>query len=373
MIDHPVTGRFVLLAGIVATAVAVAAVLAVIVGAKMLRHLREGREAQVRDVLTERLIEVMTRTDELFAVADTRITVGADTFAIDPPGGVRGRATREVIATFLATIAGAGSSRLIEMLEGAGYVRSTLHMLRSRSVLVRVRGCTILGGMRSRRAVEALTKLFWHDRSPTVRITAAEALGAIGDPASIPLLAEAVWRPHVWPSMRIANVLAVIGPPAVPHLMVLLRSYDDAVVQLALDILIDIGIEGDAKRVRPLLVHRSPEVRARVADLLGRAGAVDALPDLLALALDPAWFVRVRALKALGRIGVSDEAEVAENYFRILSGRLEDESWWVRQHAAQALAGAGERGARILGSSISDAARVALQAHALREGTAARA
>ena len=74
-----------------------------------------------------------------------------------------------------------------------------------------------------------------------------------------------------------------------------------------------------------------PEVRASAARALGNTNSSYTLPALHTLAADPEWFVRLRAVVALGQI---------ENVgkIRILLRSLCDANRHVRQRAAWALA-----------------------------------
>lgn len=75
---------------------------------------------------------------------------------------------------------------------------------------------------------------------------------------------------------------------------------------------------------------RDPEVRAKVAKALARIPGGDSLRALVSLARDPVWFVRLRALDALGSFRDPAAAEA------VLAG-LEDEVAEVRYRASFAL------------------------------------
>jgi HEAT repeat protein len=117
-----------------------------------------------------------------------------------------------------------------------------------------------------------------------------------------------------------------------------------------------------------LLQHRSPEVRARAASLLGTAGVLDAVPELVFASRDPLWFVRLRIVKALMQLGMPHAEPLASRYLDALTHLLYDERWHVRRNAAAALAATGERGERILRAVASDVARSALELAMLHKG-----
>jgi hypothetical protein len=132
---------------------------------------------------------------------------------------------------------------------------------------------------------------------PDLSLAAALAGCAKGCPEQLPPLLRA-------PGARQRQVAAwalseVAGPGVLPHLLV--ASHDE-----------------------------DPEVRAKVARALSRIPAADSAQILVGLANDPVWFVRVRALAALGRRGSPEGEEAA------LRG-LEDKVREVRYRAAYAL------------------------------------
>jgi len=147
-----------------------------------------------------------------------------------------------------------------------------------------------------------------------------------------------------------------------------LGDSDERVIRLALDILIDIGMVIDPQPVVASLQHRSPEIRARAAELLGAAGAVDAIEPLTVAAQDPQWFVRVRVVKALARLGIPDREENARRWYDTLAALLHDDVWYVRRHAAAALATGAARGIAMLEADGGDVSVAALQLHSLRRG-----
>jgi HEAT repeat protein len=89
-----------------------------------------------------------------------------------------------------------------------------------------------------------------------------------------------------------------------------------------------------------LVVDRSPDVRARAADVIGRVDDLWAAPALVLLLEDREWFVRLHATRAL--------ANHASGPIEALNRRLTDSNWRVREAAVQTLAGRGREGMRFL-------------------------
>ena len=336
----------------VVTAVILAEVAALIYF-KVAREKRETFETSVREAVMETLIDAL---DDDEAAVD-----------IPAPRGLRGRATRDTLMALVATLSGSARNRLVGIMQDHGYVAWVSRHLRARNPVTRARGCMLLGGMLSARANAVLLDRMQNDRDANVRLTAAEALAEIGSPASVPALMEMLAHCSRWERLRIANAVSRMGITALPELMASLEGADETLLRLTLEILCDIAIVPEILPVLRLLKHPSPEIRGRAVELLGIAGAVDAMAHVVNRTRDGQWFVRVRAVKAMQRLGVPDDPALCEPYYDALQTLLGDDTWWVRRNAAEALARAGERGHEILAHSDSDVAPSALRIFALHE------
>jgi HEAT repeat protein len=230
-----------------------------------------------------------------------------------------------------------------------------MRQLRSPLAESRLKACMVLGGMHSRFAVPALIETFNDDPDPMVRINAGEALGVVGSEPAVVHLLKALRNPTRFQQVRVAEVLSRMGMTAVPALTAAIDDDDVRIIALALDILADIGWMSDFEPAVRALTHASPEVRARAAEALGRAGALDAVEAVMSAAGDPAWFVRVRVMKALAALGLPHDRSQQARYLGTLEQGLYDGVWWVRQHAAEALVSVGEHGRRLLARAMLEA------------------
>ena len=336
-------------------ALSLALLLFVMTTMRTFREWRASVAARIRTSVVESLITVLD-TDREFSVDGRTVFVdGKPIYEMPPPRGTVGEAVRETIVDHLSFISGDVRRRLVTILESSGYVAAAMRQLRSPLAEVRLKGCMMLGGMHSRIAVPALIETFNDDPDPMVRINAGEALGVVGAEPAVVHLLKALRNPTRFQQVRVAEVLARMGMTAVPALTAAIDDDDVRIIALALDILADIGWMSDFEPAIRALTHASPEVRARAAEALGRAGALDAVESVMAAAGDPAWFVRVRVMKALAALGIPHDRSQRARYLGTLEQGLHDGVWWVRQHAAEALVSVGEDGRRLLARAMLEA------------------
>jgi len=195
------------------------------------------------------------------------------------------------------------------------------------------------------------------------RRTALVALGRTRAPEAIPALAEALDAPAADTRMAAVRGLGRTGlsEAAAPlldilvdgHLRVPEHAVKNALVnccrnhpwilinrlpqakgetrELLARVLAEVATSEFGDELLVLATDRLPEVRASAARALGNAQPVFALSLLAALAQDPEWFVRLRAVVSLG-------AMEHPGRIRILLRALCDPNRYVRQRSAWALA-----------------------------------
>ena len=224
------------------------------------RHRRDRhteREAAVRTVLF-RTLQEPGRSDEF---------VGA---LIPSDGPILEAKAR----TLLADLKGEDRETLARLLESRGAVAAARRQCRSHRAESRSAACQLLGDAGSAFAVLDLVPLL-DDRSLAVRLDAAKALGRLGQPSAVAPLLGAVTGRHPVP----VDVVA------------------DAVEQIR---------DCPASLLRQSILDPSASTRAIGAELLGRLHVLEAIGDLIdVLEGDPAPHVRIRAARALGRLGVA--------------------------------------------------------------------
>lgn len=191
------------------------------------------------------------------------------------------------------------------------------------------------------------------DPAEAVRLNAAHALGAMGEPL-IPALISALTEEAIAmadqisakmpgnprgsnpPACFAAHALAAIGQPTVASLLNLLHHDHWCVRAMAVDTLGNLGplAQSATTAVAALLNDDHPRVRRHAAEALGRfgPGAAAALPALIDHVRDSDMRVRYNAALALAKIGVPDDSAIPP-----LVATLADEDRYVRYFAGVAL------------------------------------
>ncbi|MGV3627421.1 MAG: HEAT repeat domain-containing protein [Betaproteobacteria bacterium] len=208
--------------------------------------------------------------------------------------------------------------------------RVLLHQSDLRSKLIAIVTLGHLGDRTQWHELRALVA----DPSPMLSLAAVRALLDIDAGATLTWLVTVMASREDWPLARIVAMLKEAGPGRVT--LPLIAATEAAA-----------GVEGDARQVVRLLRMMEVAHTERIGAVVGRIVRAATDPEVVAAGLrliqDPhdlelvrshlaheSWFVRVSAVRVLGRIG-----EPADRV--VLTDMLGDRHWWVRYHAARAL------------------------------------
>lgn len=225
--------------------------------------------------------------------------------------------------------------------------------------LLRAKSAENLGIIRHQPSWQLLAKAL-DDPHPDVQSVAARSLAAIGEPESFgPLLERLqaiVSRPSAVLSLRSVKSALVSFPlKEAQRLAPSLRHQHPRVRFLAVDIIREMaereaaldedfaldssvfGAELGEIFLTQCCFDDNPDVRARAAPVISHLSDVRATPVLLTLLDDPQWFVRLHAARALAKRKFLSQAEQ-------ISRRLTDSHWLVREAATQTLLVFGRAG-----------------------------
>jgi HEAT repeat protein len=141
------------------------------------------------------------------------------------------------------------------------------------------------------------------DPIPLARMSAAHALGKIGDPRAVDALIEVLHDSDLEVVARAAFALGQIGDARAAPALVGVLGHDNRELEATMASVLE---RFAASAVQPLiraLGHENWRAREQAADALRVIGAKDAIPSLAPLLADPCWQVRFAAVNALGNLG----------------------------------------------------------------------
>ena len=245
--------------------------------------------------------------------------------------------------------------RLVNCLRRRGLIDRRIQEARSAEGWQRWRALVALGRTRAHEAVPALADALDSGNMET-RIAAVRGMGKLAFPeAAIPILER-------WSDGR----LMVPGPVLKNALLNCCRSKPDVLLhyivhakgaqrELLARVLAELADPSMTDEMLVLASDASPEIRAAAARGLSQAEGRIAVPPLAQLASDPEWFVRLRAVVALGSFDAADATAV-------LIRALADRNRHVRQRAAWALMNSRQTMTRVLRQVIGAGDNYGLQA-----------
>jgi HEAT repeat protein len=220
---------------------------------------------------------------------------------------------------------------LLDCLRVSGLLDMRIYEARTSRGLKQRTALLALGRTRSMEAVPALTSGLDSPLRET-RIAAVRGLGRTARmEAAIPILDRIVTGRFDAPERSLKNALVNCCRFYPEVLINYVEQTQGPVRELLARVLGELASPELGEELLVLASDALPEVRASAARALGNTNASYTLPALHSLAVDPEWFVRLRAVVALGQI---------ENIgkINILLRSLCDANRHVRQRAAWALA-----------------------------------
>jgi HEAT repeat protein len=215
-----------------------------------------------------------------------------------------------------------------------------------------------LGRTRAPEVVPALAEALSHpDSDPETLMAAIRGLGRSGLPqAAVPIIDGLLsGELNGFPDFAIKNALANCCRSAPALLVTYLRSASGSARELLARVLGELASADLGDELLVLATDPLPEVRASAARALAHADPDLAFPTLSVLANDPEWFVRLRAVVAVGFL--EDKRKI-----RVLLRAVCDLNRHVRQRAATVLARMEPDLQEILTKIVATEDRYALQA-----------
>ena len=226
----------------------------------LLEKLTEAKETGISENINELLTKLLE--NEIAKVSTSRLVAGL-------LGSVE---LREAAVSALVSIGNPAAPHV-------------LPVLRDSHVIARWSAAKVLGEIRERSAVTPLLDLLY-DQNSTVRNSAIEALGKIGDPIVIPHFARLLnsdleLEGNVFISSQVSKALGNMGEPAIEYLANMLQNDEPFLSIFAADALKQIGKPAIPAVIRVLKKIDILAVQ-RVASWFAEVQAVEAIEPLLA-------------------------------------------------------------------------------------------
>lgn len=329
----------------------------VIVVVRADRRRRTARRIRVIEPLRPALLRVLTEDDPAARADQLAVLLRMDDRTW--------RALEPTVAELLGKLRGEAHAALREMAERQGTVSRARRRVHRPGAVGRARAAEILGGLEDPAVTDDLIRLL-DDRDAEVRQVAARALGRCGDPRGAGPLLGCIQGGAVPPRV-VSQALLRLGTGSQPALVEALSSPDELARAIAVEILGLSGAVGAARAVEHRLRDDpSAEVRIRAARALGKVGSRSSLIALMdATAGGQPAGLRAVAARALGDLGHAGAIPT-------LRALLHDPVHRVASNAARALATFGHAGAAALQRSIDDPVDELSAAHALEALARAR-
>jgi hypothetical protein len=220
------------------------------------------------------------------------------------------------------------------------------HMLSRGRMREKLIAIHTLGNLAWRPAWDQLVQMALED-SPVLSFSAFRAMMHISPLAALPLLGDHLREGKAnWSRAKLSGTLSKVGNSgqlADALIEEALKSPEPVAAELVRYIGVIHGV-GALPKLRILLgLAHSTELQAACLSVLGDLNDFYSLDVIRSYCTHPEWVVRLQAVQALGKVGLDDD-------IALLTGCLQDSSWWVRYRAALALGNLpGMTSARLLG------------------------
>ena len=206
-----------------------------------------------------------------------------------------------LLGRYVRQLRGQARTDIATFFEDRGFVEREVAKLRSRRSWKRARAAHLLGDMGSSHAAEPLLAAL-RDGKREVRAAAARSLGSLQCVEAVEPLVDALVRGLV-PRAVAGQALLTIGSASRDRLRGLVPHPDPEVRAVAIELLGLVGDASDAELVGAHLRDSAAEVRAKAGRALGRLGAEEEAANLRRTLGDRIPFVRATTAIALGILG----------------------------------------------------------------------
>jgi serine/threonine-protein kinase len=253
--------------------------------------------------------------------------------------------------------------RFVEQAATKSMIPILLPWLQTDDWITRLSMARILGRFPTREGESALLQLLG-DPHKSIRQIALEGLSNINNPDHVGAICKLIRDDDLSVQNKaIETVVRMKAPHTVPHLLELLQDESEYVRRGAVEVLNAVADTSAIKDLLGVLRDQDWWVRVRAADALGTIGGPAVVEAVLDLIQDEDPFIRRSAVEILNT--TSDE----RTFDALVNAVANDPDWWVRERAIDALAQLGDaRAVPVLLPLLSqdaEVARVAMRALAM--------
>ncbi len=225
-------------------------------------------------------------------------------------------------------VSGQAVDNLIILANRVGIPALAVSFLERGRVRAKILAVQTFGHLRDAERRDEIRKYLDHD-STALSITAAVALVEIDPDYAIPIVIPMIEKRRDWPKNRVSILLRMAGSDRISEPMYrAIRSADNANRTFLMQFARLVEPEVLEALIKDLLLSSNDASVLNAA--LKLVSGFDGVPRIAALTQHKAWFVRMQAAKVLGRVGQRE-------HLSLLEALLDDQEWWVRYRAAQAI------------------------------------
>ena len=227
-----------------------------------------------------------------------------------------------------SVVAGSAADNLIVLGRRIGIPELAAKLLGRRRIASRVLAVQTFGHLRDESRFDELAALL-DNANTALSVTAANSLVEMDPAAGINLVVPLINRRRDWPKTKVSSLLLEAGSDCISEpLYRAIRSADDDDKAYLLTFARLIESEARDALVEDLI--RETQHPGVLTAALNLVSGLRGTPRIAALTRHDAWFVRMQAAAALGRIG-------QQEHLALLESLLSDPEWWVRYRAARSI------------------------------------
>jgi len=239
--------------------------------------------------------------------------------------------------------------KLVEKVVRPDQLTGLLGRVTGKDPVVRAHIIRLLANFDDTRVLRTLEDLLG-DKNSIIREASLESLTKLGRSADVASLCKLLDDSEIRVQEQAVEAISKLNhPDTAQHLLPILKSENEYARRSAVEVLNAIGTVDNMKQLLSAVLDEDWWVRSRAADAMSKIGGPKVVDAVLGLIHDDSEDLRRIAIEIL----VSAKDPRAEQH---LINALDDEDWWVRERAADALSEMGSKGAidglcKILGTN----------------------